>query len=212
MSLHRLVKPLRIAAWLLFACTFPSPAHAASWTVRAQPTRLVNGSPVLFQVKTPARLESLTGTWLDHKITFSFDASTRTWFALAGISLETAPGSYVLELAGERGSNKTADGKLTFARKFAITRAKYPKVELTVESKFTEPNPEQLQRINEDKKIKQDYLNRVTPDREWSGNFTPPADAAISDVSAPSASSTARRRAPISASTSVCPPELRSPR
>lgn len=182
MSLHRLVRNLQFAAWLLSACMFPSPAHAAGWTVRAQPARLVNGAPVLFQVKPSAPLQSLTGTWLQHTITFSYDAPTRTWFALAGISLETAPGSYVLELAGERRAGKTADGKLNFTRKFAITRAKYPKVELTVESKFTEPNPKQLEQINEDKKIKQDYLNRVTPDREWSGKFTPPADAAVSDV------------------------------
>ncbi len=31
-------------------------------------------------------------------------------------------------------------------------------------------------------KIKQDYLSRVTPTREWDGKFTAPADAAISDV------------------------------
>ncbi|HUC30577.1 MAG TPA: M23 family metallopeptidase, partial [Candidatus Acidoferrum sp.] len=36
--------------------------------------------------------------------------------------------------------------------------------------------------IEEDQKVKQDYLNRVTPDREWSGNFTAPAQAANSDV------------------------------
>ena len=168
---------------MLFTCIMlPSAAYAANWSVRAQPTRLVNGAPVLFLVKPPARLESLTGTWLEHKITFSFDSSTKTWFALAGVSLETTPGSYALELAGEHRASRTADTPLTFTRKFAITRAKYPKVELTVESKFTEPSPEQLQRINEDKKIKQDYLNRVTIDREWSGKFTPPADAAISDV------------------------------
>jgi len=177
-----LLRPLRVAAWTLFAPIFLSSAQAANWTVRAQPTRLVNGAPVLFRVKPPARLESLTATWLDHIITFSFDSSNKTWFALAGISLETAPGSYVLELAGERWASKTADSRLNFTRKFAIARAKYPKVELTVESKFTEPSPEQLQQISEDKKIKQDYLNRVTPDREWSGKFTPPANAAISDV------------------------------
>jgi murein DD-endopeptidase MepM/ murein hydrolase activator NlpD len=181
-SFHPRIKPLRFVAWGLFACIFLSSAHAATWTVRVQPARLVNGTPVLFQVKTPARLESLTGTWLEHKITFSFNPSTKTWFVLAGISLETSPGSYALELTGERRAIKTVDGKLNFTRKFVVTRAKYPKVELTVESKFTEPNPEQLQQINEDKKIKQDYLNRVTPDREWSGKFTPPANAAISDV------------------------------
>ena len=61
-------------------------SHAASiWTVRTQPARLVNGSPVLFQVKPPAKLEALTGTWLGHQIIFSYNSSTKTWFALAGL-------------------------------------------------------------------------------------------------------------------------------
>jgi murein DD-endopeptidase MepM/ murein hydrolase activator NlpD len=181
-SLRHLSRSSRVTVWLLLAWAVPSLVHAASWTVRAQPARLVNGAPVLFQVKPSVHLQSLTGTWLDHKISFSFDSSTKTWFALAGVSLETAPGSYGLELTGERSPGKAPNRALTFTRKFAIYRAKYPKVELTVETKFTEPNPEQLKKIDEDKKIKQDYLNRVTPDREWSGRFTPPADASISDV------------------------------
>lgn len=173
---------LRIAlACPLLASCFLVEAHAANWTVRSQPTRLVNGSPVLFQVKTPSRFAALTGAWLDHQITFGFDASTKTWFALAGVSLETAPGTYTLELKVERAGSKTAIPS-SFTRKFTVVRAKYPKVELTVESKFTEPNPEQQKQIDEAKKIKQDYLSRVTPEREWSGKFLPPADAAISDV------------------------------
>jgi murein DD-endopeptidase MepM/ murein hydrolase activator NlpD len=157
-------------------------AHTAAWTVRSQPTRLVNGAPVLFQVKTPSRFESLIGTWLDHQITFSFDRSTKSWFALAGVSLETAPGTHTLELKGESPASNTANKRTAFTRKFTVVHARYPKVELTVESKFTEPNPEQLKQIDEAKKIKQDYLNRVTPEREWSGRFSPPAAAAISDV------------------------------
>lgn len=167
---------------LLASSGFLLEAHAANWTVHSQPTRLVNGAPVLFQVKTPSRFESLTGTWLDHQLTFSFDASTKSWFALAGVSLETAPGTYTLELKGESPASKTANKQIAFTRKFTVVRAKYPKVELTVESKFTEPNPEQFKQIDEAKKIKHDYLNRVTPEREWSGRFSPPADAAISDV------------------------------
>ena len=165
-------------------CLFFLPAAcAASWTVRAQPAKLVNGSPVLFQVKTPWRVDSLTATWLDHQLTFSFDASTRTWFCLAGISLETAPGTYALQLTGDRAA-KTAQTKVGLTRKFTVARGKYPriKVPLTVESKFTAPTPEQLQQIDEDKKVKQDYLNTQTSDREWSGNFDPPAQAEISDV------------------------------
>ena len=152
--------------------------------MRAQPARLVTGGPVLFQVKPLARLESLSGTWLGHDVSFSFDAKSKTWFALAGVSLEGAPGTYSLELTGETEAGKSPSKKISFSRKFAVARGKYPKIEvkLSVEGKFTEPNPEQQKQIEEGQQIKKDYLNRVTPEREWSGQFATPADAAISDV------------------------------
>jgi murein DD-endopeptidase MepM/ murein hydrolase activator NlpD len=152
--------------------------------VRAQPARLLNGGPVLFQVKPPARLELLKGTWLGHEVSFSLDAKSGTWYALAGVSLETTPGTYALDLAGETLAGKVPNEKISFTRKFTIGRAKYPKIEvkLSVESKFTEPSPEQQKQIEEGQQVKKDYLNRVTPEREWSGQFTAPAHAAISDV------------------------------
>jgi len=172
-----LILPI-VAALLLFPAP---PASAVTWTIRTQPARLVNGAPLLFQIKPSARLESLTGTWLGHQLTFSYNASTKTWFALAGVSIETAPGNYPLELTAESPVSKTP---LTFTRTLVVAKTKYPqiKVELTVEKKFTEPNPEQQAQAAEGVKIKQDYLNRVTPAREWNGNFKAPADAAISDV------------------------------
>jgi murein DD-endopeptidase MepM/ murein hydrolase activator NlpD len=145
---------------------------------------LINGGPVLFQVKPPTRLESLHGTWLGHELSFSFDATRRTWFALAGVSLETAPGTYSLELSGETPTGKAPGNKVAFARKFAVAAGKYPRIEvkLSVAGKFTEPDPEQQKQIAEGVQVKKDYLNRVTPEREWSGQFGTPAEAAISDV------------------------------
>jgi len=167
--------------WLFVLVAAILPASAATWTINAGPTRLVNGAPVLFQVKPPTKLESLTGTWLTHQLTFSYDASTKTWFALAGVAFETTPGKYALELSAQPAAGKRP---LIVTRTFTVAHFQYPqiKVELTVEKKFTEPNPEQLQQAEESKKIKQDYLSRVTPDREWDGNFAAPAEAAISDV------------------------------
>ena len=169
-------------AWTFFSAV--SPASAANWTVHAQPKQLVNGGPVLFQVKPPQTLESLDGTWLGHEVTFSFDTTSKTWFALAGVSFETGPGTYALELAGETKAGKSSSTKLSFSHKFVVTRAKYPKIEvkLSVEGKFTEPTPEQQKQIQDAQEIKKEYLNRVTPKREWSGQFTAPVDAAISDV------------------------------
>jgi murein DD-endopeptidase MepM/ murein hydrolase activator NlpD len=171
-----------IFAGLLLAAS----AQAANprWIVRAQPARLVNGGPVLFQVTTKTKLESLSGVWLGHTFPFTFDSRSKTWSALAGVSIETAPGSYALELSGEVASKSGDASKENFTRKFSITRAKYPqiKVELKVEKKFTEPSPEQQAQIAEGVKIKDDYLSRVTPAREWEGKFATPAEAAISDV------------------------------
>jgi murein DD-endopeptidase MepM/ murein hydrolase activator NlpD len=175
----------RIGVFLLVWIFLPvPPASAATWTVHAQPARLVNGGPVLFQVKPPVRLQSLTATWLGHDVAFSFDAKSKTWYALAGISLETVPGTYSLELTGEAPPGKDLSKKITFSRTFTVTGGKYPKIQakLNVESKFTEPSPEQQKQIEEGQQIKKDYLNRVTPEREWSGSFAAPAEAAISDV------------------------------
>lgn len=162
------------------------PAFAATWTVRAEPARLVNGAPVLFQVKPSAKLHSLSGTWLAHHLSFSYDASTKMWFSLAGVGFETAPGKYSLELSGEPAKSKSAAASTatSFTRAFTVAHAQYPqiKVELTVEKKFTEPSPEQQQQIAEGVKTKDEYLNRVTPDREWDGKFEAPAEAPISDV------------------------------
>jgi murein DD-endopeptidase MepM/ murein hydrolase activator NlpD len=179
--------PFNHIAFLLVVCSFfgsVSPAAAANWTVHAQPTRLVNGGPVLFEVKPPARLDSLSGSWLGHEVSFSFNAASKTWFALVGVSLETAPGTYPIELTGKAQAGKARDEKISFTRKFTVTAGKYPKIQakLSVEGKFTEPNPEQQKQIEEGQQVKKDYLNRVTPEREWSGTFTAPADAAISDV------------------------------
>ena len=105
---RRCFLPLAVICALIFSAAM-LPASAATWTVHAQPTRLVNGAPVLFQVKPPTKLDSLTGRWLGHTVTFSYDASTKTWFALAGVTFETAPGKYPLELTGEAAVENSLD-------------------------------------------------------------------------------------------------------
>ncbi len=129
-------------------------------------------------------MDSLKATWLGHDVSFTFDAKSKTWYALAGVSFETAPGTYAIDLTGESEVGPAPGRKLSFSHSFTVFSGKYPKIQtkLGVEGKFTEPTPEQQKQIEEGQQIKKDYLNRVTPDREWSGAFTEPADAAISDV------------------------------
>src|ERR1019366_6560041 len=105
-------------------------AHSivSNWTVGNQPARLVNGTPVLFRVTTPKPVRTLSGNWLGHEIAFSFDASHKSWFALAGASLETKPGAYSIQLHAET----TAGEGISFEKKIRVERQRYPRVLLKV--------------------------------------------------------------------------------
>jgi murein DD-endopeptidase MepM/ murein hydrolase activator NlpD len=149
-----------------------------SWSVLRQPAQLVNGAPAVFQVRPPARLTGLSAKWLEHEVFFTYDAASKTWYGIAGVSLETRPGNYDLELKGttSRGS------EISFSKKINVRPAKYPSVAVTVAKRYTEPNPEQVERIRQDKTVKQDVFRHTDPEREWSGKFRPPVDAPVSDV------------------------------
>jgi len=165
---------LSLAANLLAA-----PTH---WTIVNQPARLVNGTPALFRVTTPKPVRTLSGNWLGHEIMFSFDASSKTWFALAGVTLETKPGAYPLELHGESFSGPSAAEAISFEKKIRVEHQRYPRVLLKVPGRYTAPSPEEQHEIERDKQIKAQAFESASPEREWKGSFAPPVNAAISDV------------------------------
>jgi murein DD-endopeptidase MepM/ murein hydrolase activator NlpD len=147
------------------------------WVIHVSPSSLVNGTPVMFDVTPPVALKSLSANWLGHTVVFDSTTSQK-WLALAGISLETKPGTYALSLEGQREDGSS----VRFERNITVGRAKYPIVQLTVSKQFTEPNPEQQKQIREDQELKRDIFSHTTPEREWSGRFESPVQAAISDV------------------------------
>ena len=149
-----------------------------TWSISWQPAELVNGSPVLFQVKAPVGLKSLTGKWLEHNIVFNLERKTKTWNTLAGIGFDVKPGSYPLTLNGVG----TGPEEYSSTRRIAVRAAKYRTIAITVEAKYTEPNKEQLEIINRDKQIKQDAFSHQTAEREWAGPFRAPLEAPFSDT------------------------------
>ena len=143
-----------------------------------QPLRIVNGSPVLFQVTTPGSVESLSGKWIEHDVAFSFDSRSKTWIGFAGVSLDTAPGRYGLTLTGKTGNGQD----ISFQRDIAVGKARYRKIAVSVPRQFTEPSPEQQQEIKQEETLKKDVFSRTNPQKEWSGNFSAPAIAPITGV------------------------------
>lgn len=146
--------------------------RAVTW----QPAKLVNGSPVLFQVPASARIAGITGTWLGHSLTFFHAANS--WYALSGVPVETAPGSYELKLIESITGGKT----LGITRRVKVTLARYPKITVKVARQFTEPNTQQMHDINADKEVKQKTFSTETAERLWMGPFEPPVAASVSDI------------------------------
>jgi murein DD-endopeptidase MepM/ murein hydrolase activator NlpD len=171
--------------WLLFLLgvtaadsTGADQQLTGQWTVRWQPAQPVNGSAILFTVNPSARIGSLSGSWLDHKVFFSQDSQTKSWYGIAGVSLETRAGKYALALTG-----KTVDGKeISFSRQITIAKGKYRRIQVSVPKQFTEPNPEQLSEIKQEQSLKHEVFSRVDLNRQWAGIFLPPVKASVSDV------------------------------
>jgi len=145
-------------------------------SVKWQPAKIVNGSPVLFQLSASNRVQNVSATWLGHRL--DFFRSGNSWYGLAGVPVETASGSYDLKLTETFVSGKA----LEISRKVKVTKAVYPKITVKVAKQFTEPNPEQLRDITADKELKQKVFATETPQRLWAGPFEAPVTAAISDV------------------------------
>ncbi len=171
-----------IACVLLALAANSSATTAGHWSVVNQPARLVNGSPVFFRVTTPKPVHTLSGSWLGHEIAFSFDAGRKSWFALAGVSLETKPGAYPLQLHAETLAGQSAGQAISFEKRIRVQRQRYPRVPLKVPDRYTAPSPEDQRQIELDKEEKTEILKTVSTGREWKGSFAPPVNAEISGV------------------------------
>jgi murein DD-endopeptidase MepM/ murein hydrolase activator NlpD len=143
-----------------------------------QPAKLVNGSPILFQVSADSATRAISGTWLGHDVTLARVGTGKLWYALAGVPLETAPGTYDLNLTETQARGKT----LRVVQKIKVGRAVYPKITVTVAKQYTQPNPQQVKEAQADKDLKQKTFGALTPEKLWSGPFVPPVSAGISDV------------------------------
>lgn len=170
-----------IAAIALSVSTAISPAAAetpSAWKVTYQPQRLVNGAPVLFEIKTPRHLSQLQGSWLTHTIDFRQGRTCGCWYAIAGIPLSTRPGHYPLELE----ATVASEGKLHYSRKIAVAAATYPSTTIKVAPEYVEPPKETLARIEDEQKIKKEAFASSAREPEWNGAFKVPADIPTSGV------------------------------
>ena len=170
--LRTLDRTLALAAAMLLSIAHP--AHCATKlddsALHISSSPLMNGSPFLITLALPSEALSITSDWQTHHVLFFPNSDHRTWFALAGVDVELAPGSYPLTVEAnlKDGTQQTLHQQLT------IETAPYLQVPLTVPDKFVEPSPHALKQIAADQIVKEKAFASSSPARLWSVNFLPP--------------------------------------
>ncbi len=171
-ALARLGRQLVAIATLLVTLSCGSAwcgGQVAYDAVVVTPAELSNGSPFLLKVSLPEAAAAVAGNWQGRPVEFFASADRHTWFAIAGVDVEVAPGTYPLTV-----QITTAAGQQTLHQDLKVDEAAYTKVPLTVPDKFVEPDAAALKKIAADKVVKDKAFADSATTPQWSGNFVPP--------------------------------------
>ena len=162
-----------IALLLLAGQSVMAAGIVVNWT----PKSLVNGSPCIFRVRPSKTLKSLSGRWLGRRVYFNFDAESRTWYGFAGVGIDTASGIHQLKLD----ATPARGARVTYSRSVPVGNAVYPTIDLSVPSKYTEPDAEMLGRIIQERAVKSDAFEHITVKPLWNGRFVTPIKSLITE-------------------------------
>jgi murein DD-endopeptidase MepM/ murein hydrolase activator NlpD len=195
MRFSRLSRTARSALLLLSLPAFAlAAARAQSAAVTLTPALVEAGSPELIRVEV-ADAASIDGEWMGRKLEFfrgpdgqsrldgqsGLDGRSgsggRAWFALAGVDVEAAAGPSELKISARLAQGGVREISLPVE----ILPAHYRTSSLTVAPQFVEPSPEELQRIEEEKQLKEKVFAVSAPEPLWTGSFQPPVTAAATD-------------------------------
>jgi len=159
------------AATILFSA-WPTPCSAAvaQDTVNVTPASLTNGAPCVITVALHDEASTVTGKWQGHPVAFFSGSDHRTWFALAGVDVEVAPGTYPLTVD----ATLTDGTHHTLHQDVSVEEAPYEKVPLSVPDKFVEPDAAALRKIAADKIVKDKAFANSASKPQWTGDFLPP--------------------------------------
>jgi murein DD-endopeptidase MepM/ murein hydrolase activator NlpD len=152
------------------------PARAAALKVTWEPSRLVNGSPIVFEIRTSTPFASITGKWLGRDVFFYRSEADRHWYGVAGVDVQAAPGKYRLQLSAVASSGSP----VRFQRMVRVYKGAYRRTALRVAQKYVAPDTDTLLRIERERAMKQQIFRPAASPPEWSGAFVAPVLGAVS--------------------------------
>lgn len=153
--------------------TTEAPLPAAFRNIFWQPNSLQQGSVTFFTVETATPATRVTGRLLGKELSFFKGDKPTVWYALAGIDLETAPGTYDLAVSAVVPGHGLSRG----VKKITIAPGDFKIGSVNVPDNFVNPDDASKRQIAADAVLKNRVYAHVITTPQWSGDFKKPIDA-----------------------------------
>jgi murein DD-endopeptidase MepM/ murein hydrolase activator NlpD len=138
-----------------------------------QPNALQRGSVTFFTVEMARPASRVTGKFLGKEVAFFKGDKPTVWHALAGVDLETAPGTYDLAISAV----VPAHGLVRAVKKIEVGSDEFKEGTVEVPENFVNPNDVEKKQIAADNALKSRAYAHVIPTPQWSRDFRKPVDA-----------------------------------
>jgi murein DD-endopeptidase MepM/ murein hydrolase activator NlpD len=141
----------------------------AALTVSHRARAVAPGEVVAVEVKSGSALQKVEGRWLGQQVVF-YQLAPSHWQGLVPIDLGATAGRRTLAI-----SATTRDGR-ALTREYPLTVASrtFPVRRISVEEKFAEPPPEELARIERERKTVEAIFAAPPGERRWIDAFVVP--------------------------------------
>jgi Peptidase family M23 len=150
-----------------------SPIKNVFW----QPNDLQPGSVTFFTVELNREAAKVSGQFLGKELLFFYSGKAGVWYSLAGVDVETTPGTYDLRIRVALPGGRVARS----VKPVEIGTVEFRTGDVNVPENFVKPDEASQKKIAADQRLKVRAFAHFIPTAQWSGNFIKPVEAPLTD-------------------------------
>ena len=142
-----------------------------------QPNDLQPGSVTFVTVELNRKAKKVSGRFLGKDLLFFYSGRAGVWYSLAGVDVETTPGSYDLRIRVALPGGRVARS----VKPVEIGTVTFRTGDVNVPENFVNPDEASQKKIAADQRLKERAFAHFIPTVQWSGDFVTPVEAPPTD-------------------------------
>jgi murein DD-endopeptidase MepM/ murein hydrolase activator NlpD len=154
-----------------------SETRSAIKNVFWQRNQLQPGSVIFLTVELNREATKVSGQFLGEDVLFFSSGKTRVWYSLAGVDVETTPGTYDLRIRVTLPGGRVA----RTVKPVEIGTVTFRTGDVNVPENFVQPDEASQRKIAADQRIKERTFAHFIATAQWSGDFIKPVEAQPTD-------------------------------